>query len=83
MGMICYLYQNWEEQDRIRYEISYGKGLIDWSLSFRSFAGQKLVPSAIPGTAVPGYRMPPRLRLEHGLSHLDGVATKMVSQRAL
>ena len=46
MGMICYLYQNWEEQDRIRYEISYGKGLIDWSLSFRSFAGQKLVPSA-------------------------------------
>ena len=27
MGMICYLFQNWEESERIRYEISYGKEL--------------------------------------------------------
>ena len=28
--VICYLFQNWEVSDRIRYEISYGMGPMEW-----------------------------------------------------
>lgn len=95
MVMTCYLYQNWEEPEGIRYEISYGKEVIDWSLRFRSFAGHRNTCRLLKQNSIcsssslasrhcrAGLSHAAAVRLEHGLFHLDDAATRMVSQLAL
>jgi hypothetical protein len=67
--MICYLFQNWEDSDRIRYEISYEMGSMEcpvlwsaggWREGVPALTAQSRMPSAVGETLAlpsPGSRL--------------------------